>query len=127
MQRQWPKIKQDILDGKYRPSPVRRVEIPKPDGNGVRKLVIPTVMDRIIQQSIYQELVFTFEFTFSDNSYGFRIGRKAQQAVLKSQGYIREVSMVNFLRLAIANTLVAGITAFTFTSAVMALPPGLCS
>ncbi len=90
LQKQWPKIKQDILDGKYRPYPVKRVEIPKPDGSGVRKLGIPTVMDRIIQQAIYQELVFTFEVTFSENSYGFRPGRKAQQAVLKAQGYIRE-------------------------------------
>ena len=85
MQKQWPKIKQDILDGKYRPSPVRRVEIPKPDGSGVRKLGIPTVMDRIIQQAIYQEIVYTFEPTFSENSYGFRLGRRAQQAVLKAQ------------------------------------------
>jgi len=90
MQKQWPKIKQDILDGKYRPSPVRRVEIPKPDGSGVRKLGIPTVMDRIIQQALYQELVYTFEATFSENSYGFRIGRKTQQAVLKAQEYIQE-------------------------------------
>lgn len=90
MQEKWPKIKQDILDGKYCPSPVKRVEIPKPDGSGVRQLGIPTVMDRIIQQAVYQELVFTFEATFSENSYGFRLGRKAQQAVLKAQGYIRE-------------------------------------
>lgn len=90
MQKQWPKIKQDILDGKYRPSPVKRVEIPKPDGSGVRKLGIPTVMDRVIQQALYQELVYTFEATFSENSYGFRLGRQAQQAVLKAQGYIRE-------------------------------------
>jgi RNA-directed DNA polymerase len=90
MQKQWPKIKQDILDGKYCPSPVKRVEIPKPDGRGVRKLGIPNVLDRIIQQAIYQELVYTFEATFSENSYGFRLGRKAQQAVLKAQEYIRE-------------------------------------
>lgn len=90
MQKQWPKIKQEILDGKYIPSPVKRVEIPKPDGNGVRKLGIPTVMDRIIQQAIYQELVYTFEVIFSENSYGFRIGRTAQQAVLKAQSYIQE-------------------------------------
>lgn len=90
LQEKWPKIKQDILEGRYRPNPVRRVEIPKPDGNGVRKLGIPTVMDRIIQQAIYQEIVFTFEATFSENSYGFRPGRKAQQAVLKAQTYIRE-------------------------------------
>jgi RNA-directed DNA polymerase len=90
LQKQWPKIKQEILDGKYRPNPVRRVEIPKPDGNGVRKLGIPTILDRIIQQAIYRELMLTFEATFSGNSYGFRIGRKAQQAVLKAQGYIQE-------------------------------------
>jgi RNA-directed DNA polymerase len=90
MQKEWPKIKQEILEGKYRPNPVKRVEIPKPDGNGVRKLGIPTVMDRIIQQALYQELVYTFEATFSENSYGFRKGRKAQQAVLKAQEYIRE-------------------------------------
>jgi RNA-directed DNA polymerase len=90
MQKHWPKIKQDILEGKYRPSPVKRVEIPKPDGSGVRKLGIPTVLDRIIQQAIYQELVYTFEVIFSDSSYGFRIGRNAQQAVLKAQEYIRE-------------------------------------
>jgi len=90
MQEQWPKIKQEILDGKYRPSPVKRVEIQKPDGSGVRKLGIPTVLDRIIQQALYQELVYTFEATFSESSYGFRLGRKAQQAVLKAQEYIRE-------------------------------------
>ncbi len=90
MQKQWFKIKQDILEGKYRPNPVKRVEIPKPDGSGVRKLGIPTVMDRVIQQAIYQELVYVFEATFSENSYGFRPGRKAQQAVFKAQEYIRE-------------------------------------
>lgn len=90
IQKQWPKIKQDILEGKYRPSPVKRVEIPKPDKSGVRKLGIPTVMDRIIQQALYQELVYAFEPTFSENSYGFRLGRKAQQAVFKAQEYIQE-------------------------------------
>lgn len=90
MQKEWPKIKQDILDGKYCPNPVKRVEIPKADGRGVRQLGIPTVMDRIIQQALYQELVYTFEAAFSENSYGFRLGRKAQQAVLKAQEYIQE-------------------------------------
>ncbi len=90
MEEQWPKIKQEILDGKYRPSPVRRVEIPKPDGKGVRQLGIPTLMDRIIQQAIYQEIVFAFEPIFSEHSYGFRLGRNAQQAVLKAQGFIKE-------------------------------------
>jgi group II intron reverse transcriptase/maturase len=90
MQEKWPKIKQQILDGKYKPSPVKRVEIPKPDGKGVRKLGIPTVLDRVIQQAIYQELVYTFEAMFSENSYGFRLGRRAQQAVFKAQEYIQE-------------------------------------
>lgn len=87
---QWPKIKQDILDGKYYPSPVRRVEIPKPDGSGFRQLGIPTVMDRIIQQAIYQELVQVFDPTFSKHSYGFRPNRSAQEAVLQAQQYIQE-------------------------------------
>lgn len=90
MKEHWPKIKQDILEGKYRPKPVRRVEIPKPDGSGVRKLGIPTVVDRIIQQAIYQEIVLTFDSAFSDNSYGFRKGRRAQHAVYKAQKYIQE-------------------------------------
>jgi RNA-directed DNA polymerase len=90
MQKEWPKIKQDILEGKYCPNPVKRVAIPKPDGSGVRQLGIPTVMDRIIQQALYQELVDTFEAIFSENSYGFRLGRKAQQAVFKAQEYIQE-------------------------------------
>jgi group II intron reverse transcriptase/maturase len=88
-QKEWPKVKQEILEGKYRPNPVKRVEIPKPDG-GIRKLGIPTVMDRIIQQAVYQDLVYTFEATFSESSYGFRLGRQAQQAVLKAQEYIQE-------------------------------------
>ena len=90
MQKQWPRIKQAILDGKYCPSPVRRVEIPKPDGSGVRQLGIPTVMDRIIQQAINQELVPVFDSTFSKYSYGFRPNRNAHQAVLQAQSYIRE-------------------------------------
>lgn len=90
MQKQWPKIKQDILEGRYRPAPVRRVGIPKPDGKGIRQLGIPTVLDRIIQQALYQELVYAFEPMFSEHSYGFRLNRRAQQAVLKAQEYIRE-------------------------------------
>jgi RNA-directed DNA polymerase len=90
MQKKWPKIKQDILDGKYCPSPVRRVEIPKPDGSGVRQLGIPTVMDRIIQQAIHQEIVSVFDPIFSEHSYGFRRNRNACQAVLQAQQYIRE-------------------------------------
>jgi len=90
MREQWPQIKQDILDGKYRPSPVRRVEIPKPDGSGVRQLGIPTVMDRVIQQAIHQELVPVFDPTFSQYSFGFRPNRSAQQAVLQAHAYIQE-------------------------------------
>ena len=89
MQKHWPQIKQDILEGKYRPSPVKRVEIPKPDGSGVRQLGIPTVMDRIIQQAIHQELVPVFDPIFSENSYGFRPNRSANQAVLQAQEYIQ--------------------------------------
>jgi len=90
MQKQWPQIKQAILDGRYSPSPVRRVEIPKPDGSGVRQLGIPTVMDRIIQQAIHQELVPVFDPIFSQYSYGFRPNRSAGQAVLQAQKYIQE-------------------------------------
>lgn len=68
MQKQWPQIKQAILDGKYRPSPVRRVGIPKPDGSGVRQLGIPTVMDRVIQQALHQELGPVFDPTFCNTA-----------------------------------------------------------
>ena len=90
MSKQWPKIKQDIIDGKYCPSPVRRVEIPKPDGSGVRQLGIPTVMDRVIQQAIHQELVSVFDPLFSEHSYGFRPNRSAHQAVQQAHKYLKE-------------------------------------
>lgn len=90
LEKQWSKIRQEILEGSYRPMPVKRVNIPKPDGRGMRKLGIPTVLDRIIQQAIYQEILYAFESTFSENSYGFRRGRRAQQAVFKAQEYIQE-------------------------------------
>jgi group II intron reverse transcriptase/maturase len=85
----WLEVREALESGKYQPSPVRRVEIPKPDG-GVRQLGIPTVLDRLIQQAIAQVLTRLFEEVFSPHSYGFRPGRSAHQAVQKSQEYIRE-------------------------------------
>lgn len=84
----WTNIKQALLDGTYKPAPVRRFEIPKPDG-GVRMLGIPTVLDRFIQQAIQQVLTPIFEPTFSQFSYGFRPGKSARQAVRQAQSYIR--------------------------------------
>lgn len=85
----WLEMRAVLESGKYQPSPVRRVEIPKPDG-GVRQLGIPTVIDRLIQQAIAQALTPMFEAVFSPHSYGFRPGRSAHQAVEQSQEYIRE-------------------------------------
>src|SRR5947209_16803006 len=85
----WPAIREQLLNGTYEPKPVRRVEIAKPDG-GVRKLGIPTVLDRFIQQAVMQVLQRQWDRTFSDHRYGFRPGRSAHQAVAQAQQYIAE-------------------------------------
>jgi RNA-directed DNA polymerase len=82
----WPGIKAQILTGKYKPKPVKGVQIPKPNG-GIRQLGIPTVMDRIIQQALYQILSLYFDPKFSKNSYGFRPGKSAHHAILKAKEY----------------------------------------
>jgi len=82
-------LKKSILEGTYRPKPVRRVEIPKPDG-GIRLLGIPTVVDRTIQQAVAQVLTPIFEKTFSENSYGFRPRRDAKQAIRKAKEYMEQ-------------------------------------
>src|SRR6202165_2394926 len=87
LKQHWPAIREQLLNGTYKPEPVKRVEIPKPDG-GVRKLGIPTVLDRFIQQAVMQVLQRKWDRTFSDHSYGFRPGRSAHQAVAAAQQYI---------------------------------------
>src|SRR5213082_1506511 len=83
----WPSIRSQLLEGTYQPQPVKRVEIPKPDG-GVRKLGVPCVVDRLIQQALLQVLQKRWDRTFSEHSYGFRPGRSAHQAVAQAQRYI---------------------------------------
>ena len=85
----WPGIKERIKQRKYKPQPVLRVEIPKPNG-GVRKLGIPSVVDRIIEQAIVQAITPIVEPHFNDNSYGFRPGRRAEQAIIKLLEYLND-------------------------------------
>ena len=89
LKQHWPAIREQLLSGTYVPQPVKRVEMSKPDG-GVRKLGIPTVLDRFIQQAVMQVLQRRWDGTFSDHSYGFRSGRSAHQAVAQAQQYIAE-------------------------------------
>jgi RNA-directed DNA polymerase len=89
LEQHWPALREQLLDGTYKPQPVLRVEIPKPDG-GVRKLGIPTVLDRFVQQAVLQVLQSRWDRTFSEHSPGFRPGRSAHQAVRKAQQYIAE-------------------------------------
>ncbi len=89
LKQHWPAIRARLLNGTYEPKPVRRVEIAKPDG-GVRKLGIPSVLDRFIQQAVLQVLQRRWDRTFSQHSYGFRPGRSAHHAVAQAQQYIAE-------------------------------------
>lgn len=84
----WPRIKEELLSGRYDPQPVLRVEIPKPGGGGKRSLGIPTVMDRLIQQALHQVLQPIFDGGFSESSFGFRGGRNAHQAVRQAREYV---------------------------------------
>lgn len=85
----WPSIKELLLKGRYRPKPVKRVEIPKPGRKEKRKLGIPCVLDRFIQQAVLQVLQKEWDRAFSDSSYGFRPGRSAHQAIARAQCYLR--------------------------------------
>src|SRR2546425_184397 len=89
LKQHWPAIREQLTSGTYQPQPVRRVEIAKPDG-GMRKLGIPTVLDRFVQQAVVQVLQRRWDPTFSEHSHGFRPQRSAHQAVAKAQQYIAD-------------------------------------
>jgi RNA-directed DNA polymerase len=88
LKQHWPAIREQLLSGSYKPQPVRGVEIPKPEG-GMRRLGIPTVLDRFIQQAMMQVLQSRWDATFSEHSHGFRPRRSAHHAVAKAQRYVR--------------------------------------
>jgi RNA-directed DNA polymerase len=88
LRKRWVAIRKELLDGSYQPAPVRKVEIPKPGGKGVRTLGIPTVLDRLIQQSLYQALQAWYDVCFSDHSFGFRLGRGAHDAVERAREHM---------------------------------------
>ena len=90
LKEEWKRIKEELVRDEYRPKPVLKVEIPKAEGKGVRKLGVPTVVDRLIQQAIHQVLSAIFEPGFSESSYGFRPGRSAHDAVRQARAHVSE-------------------------------------
>src|SRR6202790_4733696 len=90
LQQHWPVIREQLLNRTSEPKPVRRVEIEKPDGGGMRKLGIPCVLDRFVQQAVLQVLQRRWDPTFSEHRRGFRPGSSAKQAVHEAQQYIAE-------------------------------------
>jgi RNA-directed DNA polymerase len=90
LKQHWPALREQLLSGTYQPQPVKRVEIPKRDGEGVRKLGVPSALDRFVQQAVMQVLQRQWDPTFSNHSYGFRPQRSAHQAVAQAQQYIAE-------------------------------------
>jgi RNA-directed DNA polymerase len=90
LKQHWPALREQLLSGTYQPQPVKRVEIPKRDGGGVRKLGVPSALDRFVQRAVMQVLQRQWDPTFSNHSYGFRPQRSAHQAVAQAQQYLAE-------------------------------------